>query len=72
METQNKMILKALKSGEKLTGLEIVQRFNCLNYTGRISDLRREGHPIRTDMVKLRSGKYVGVYSIKNPELPFP
>ena len=64
MESQSKKILKALKNGEKLTGLDILKRFNCLNYKGRISDLRRLGYPIKTKMIKTKSGKRIGEYSL--------
>jgi len=55
----------ALKAGEKLTGLDILNRFHCLNYKGRIHDLRRKGLPIHTQMVKLENGKEIAQYSIK-------
>jgi len=46
--SQSKLIAAALKQGDKLTGLQILERFNCLNYKGRIADLRRSGMPIKT------------------------
>lgn len=66
-KSQEQMILDALKRGEKLTGLDILRQFNCMNYKGRISDLRRDGHPIRTKMIELENGKRIAEYSLIIP-----
>lgn len=63
-ESQNKRILAALQRGEKLTPLSMLRRFGCLRASGRIFDLRGQGYPIRTDMVKTTNGKRVAQYSI--------
>jgi len=64
-QSQCKQIERALKSGDKLTGIQIWNRFNCMNYKGRISDLRRKhGYSaINTEMIKLSSGKRIAQYS---------
>ncbi len=64
MESQIKRIEQALLNGERLTGLDILMRFQCLNYKGRIHDLRRSGLPIETKMVHLPNGKTVAEYFI--------
>lgn len=63
-ETSATKIRKALERGEKLTALEILSRFNCMNAKGRIFDLRRSGVPIHTEMIKIPSGKRIAQYSI--------
>jgi len=62
--SQSEKIKLALEAGEQLTGMQILQRFNCLNYKGRIADLRRNGVAIKTEMVKTPTGKRIGVYSL--------
>ena len=62
--SQCKRIQKALEAGDKLTGIEILRRFNCLNYKGRIADLRSDGIPIKTTMIRTATGKRVGMYSL--------
>jgi len=61
---QCKMILRALRRGEKLTPLDMLARFGVYRASGRIFDLRREGHPIKTVIVKVPSGKRVAQYSL--------
>lgn len=63
-ETSATKIRNALERGEKLTALEILSRFNCMNAKGRIFDLRHDGVPIRTEMIKLKSGKRIAQYSL--------
>ena len=62
--SQCERIQKALERGDRLTGMQILNRFNCLNYKGRISDLRSSGVAIKTEMVKTQSGKRVAEYSL--------
>jgi hypothetical protein len=66
-KSQEQMILDALRRGERLTGLDILRQFNCMNYKGRISDLRRDGHPIKTKMIELENGKRIAEYSLLRP-----
>lgn len=55
-------ILKSLKRGERLTGLTIFRKTGSLSGDRRLRELRAEGHPIRDESVKLRSGKRVKRY----------
>jgi len=64
--SQEKLILEALKRGEKLTPLEILKRFNCYRASGRIHDLRNQGYDIVTEIVKVPSGKRVARYYLRN------
>ena len=61
-EAQNAQILAHLKSGKKITAFEALAEYNCLRLSGRIYDLRQEGHSISMEMVKMPSGKRVGEY----------
>lgn len=62
--SQSQQIAAALENGDKLTGLQILKRFGCLNYKGRIADLRRSGMPIKTQMKKINKRKRVAEYSL--------
>ncbi len=64
-KSQVERIAQALQQGDRLTGLDILNRFGALNYKGRISDLRRLGLPIKTDMVKTQSGKRIAEYYLQ-------
>jgi len=65
--TQCELLLKTLKGGRKLTGVEIINELFILNYTGRIFDLRKKGHLINTTMVKTKGGAMVAQYFIPQP-----
>jgi hypothetical protein len=60
--SQNDLILDHLKSGNTLTPLEAMYKFNCLRLSGRILDLRKSGHHIITENYKTPSGKHVARY----------
>lgn len=67
-ESQVKEIRKALKNGQRLTCLDILYQFKCINAKGRIHDLRNEGLPIETKMMQLANGKRVAVYYLEEPK----
>ena len=52
MESQNKRILKHLKSGKSLTAIQALNLFGCWRCAARISDLRYEGNNIKTTMTE--------------------
>jgi len=64
-ESHVKQITKALEQGQKLTGMDILLKFDCMNYKGRIHDIRRKGLPVRTTMCETQSGKRIAVYSLE-------
>jgi hypothetical protein len=64
--TQNDLIIDALEDGNKLTGLDIFTRFNCISYKDRIWELRKQGYAIKTEWIKTKSGKRVALYSVNN------
>jgi len=64
-QSQNKLILEHLQAGNKVTAIDALHRFNCLRLSGRINDLRNQGHNIVTDIVKIKkSRKRIASYSL--------
>lgn len=61
-QSQNKMILAALRNGDRLTHLIAERRFRCLRLGARIYDLKQQGHDIKRRMVTVPSGKRVAEY----------
>ena len=61
--TQKERILKYLESGKTLTRLNSWNELGVLEAPARISELRQEGYPIRTEMytVQNRYGERVRV-----------
>lgn len=68
-ESQKLALKKAFLNGQRLTCLDILYQFKCMNAKGRIHDLRREGLPIKTEMKQTRHGKRVGVYFIETKKI---
>jgi hypothetical protein len=64
-ESQNRQILAALENGQRLTAIDILYQFQSLRASGRIFDLRQQGHDIKTQMISLGNGKRVAQYSMK-------
>jgi len=62
--TQAQRILKALQRGAKLTPLDILRRFGCYRASARIADLRAQGHKIKTERHKTRTGAVVARYTL--------
>ena len=52
--SQKEAILDWLKSGRTITQREALAQFGCWRLASRISDLRREGHPIVTVNKKVK------------------
>lgn len=63
MPSQKDRILDYLKSGQKLNRLRSWSRLGVLEAPARISELRSEGHPIKTQMrtVRNRFGEKVSI-----------
>ena len=61
--TQNEMILNHLRCGLPLTPIDALNRFGCFRLASRISDLRKEGHNIRVEMIS-RNGKTFAEYRL--------
>jgi hypothetical protein len=62
--TQHEAILAHLRDGHRLTPLAALELFGCLALSQRCGDLRRAGHPVVSEMVKLSNGKRVAEYRI--------
>jgi len=65
MKTQSERILKALKCGRKLTKLDMLNEFDCMNSGARINELRNGGYSIVTNMIEVASGKHVAEYQLR-------
>jgi len=61
VESQNKRILHLLQHGAKLT--QIDTKDWCLRLAARIDDLKREGHPVQSELVR-RGDAMVAEYSL--------
>lgn len=62
--TMTYQLLRALKSGERLTPLSALERYQCFSLSQRMGELRRAGWPIVSRMVKVNSGKKVAEYAM--------
>lgn len=64
-QTQNQRIKEYLENGHKLTPLEALNLFGCFRLASRISDLKRQGMNIKTEMVTdSNTGKQYASYSL--------
>lgn len=62
--SQNAQILAHLRSGEAITPYVALERWGCFRLSARILELRRAGHNIRSEALKLGQGKRVAMYSL--------
>ena len=61
--SQNDRILAHLKAGGTITPIEALDHMGCFRLAGRISDLKKQGHNIHTEMVT-QDGKSFARYSL--------
>jgi hypothetical protein len=66
MTPQRLQILRHLAKGKTLTPLEALAKFGTLRLSGRILELKAEGWPIKSRMVRVGS-KYVAEYWYERP-----
>ena len=52
-ETHTAKVLSHLKSGKSITPLEALREYGCFRLGARICDLRKDGHTIQTQMIKV-------------------
>jgi hypothetical protein len=67
MKSQNQRIKEYLEKGGKLTPLDALYSFSCWSLSSRISDLRKQGVNIKSELVEITSEgkkKFVSRYSI--------
>ena len=69
MNNQNAVILKYLRAGNAITGLDALNLWGCFRLAARVHDLRGKGFVIDSVMVD-RAGKNVALYSLKNKKKP--
>lgn len=62
-DNQCKQILEYLKTGNKLTQLEALNKFGCMRLGARVFDLRERGHDIESKMIR-QNGKKFAQYSL--------
>ena len=55
---QTDEIKEYLKMGKSLTPIEALERFGCFRLAARVSDLKREGEKIMTDIVYDKGKRY--------------
>ena len=65
--SQDRKILDYLKQGHSLTPLEALKIFGTMRLGSRINDLRKEGHPIKTTIIK-DGEKHYASYTIEETE----
>ena len=63
--TQNEMILNHIKKNGSITSMEAFAEYNITRLSGRIHDLRREGHNIITEKRKAKNGAMYAVYRLQ-------
>jgi hypothetical protein len=62
MKNQEEKILAYLQKGNKLTPIQALKKFDCWALSSRIANLRKEGHPIETEIIRTPTDKYVARY----------
>ena len=65
--SQNKRIKEYLEKGKSLTPLDALYQFGCWALSSRISDLRKQGVNIKSELIEITSGgkkKFVSRYSL--------
>ena len=65
--SQKDDILAALRTGERLTSLQALQRFQCMTLAQRVSELNREGAGIQSRLIPTKEGgrKRIAEYFIE-------
>lgn len=67
IKSQCNLILSHLKSGRRIDGITAFKRFDILGgFRARSSDLRKQGHDIRGEFIKTKSGKIYKSYYMNN------
>lgn len=68
IDSQNRKILMSLLDGNKLTSIDILQKFNSFRASARIFDLRKAGWNIKTEIIKTKTKKHIALYSLVKDE----
>lgn len=62
--SQRHQLLSAMFDGMKFTVLTGLKQKHCMSVSQRMSELKRDGWPVTSRWVKLKSGKRVKEYSL--------
>ncbi len=63
-QSQNRLLLRHLQMGGTITGIEALNLYGCFRLPSRICDLRKMGHTITSEFIKLSNGKRVKRYRL--------
>ena len=63
--SQTDAIAAHLRSGDRLSPLEALNKYGCFRLAARIHDLRRQGMDIRVDHVTTAAGKTIAEYYLQ-------
>jgi hypothetical protein len=55
--SQTTDILRHLTKGRTLTPLEALSKFKCFRLAARVEELRKRGHPIDSEIVRVRGAR---------------
>lgn len=61
-QSQCRAILAYLQEGKSITQIEALAKFNSFRLGARIFELKKAGHAIRTEMVRIPRNKRVARY----------
>jgi hypothetical protein len=64
MNSQCNLVLNHLQRGRSLTPAAAMHLFDIYRLAARVHDLKRRGHRIRSQRIRLSSGSYVAQYSL--------
>lgn len=57
-ESQNKTLLRLMKQGKKITAFDALRDVGCMRLGARISELRRDGHPIADEWIESNGKRF--------------
>lgn len=63
-KSQNALLLRHLKMGGSITGIEALNLYGCFRLPSRICDLKKMGHKITDRFITLPNGKRVKEYRL--------
>lgn len=67
--SQEEAILRHLKSGQAITPLDALNLYRCFRLGARIYGLKKLGHKIESQMIKVASGKRVASYRLVHEKI---
>lgn len=67
-KSQNQLILNHLRERGPITSIDAFRKYKITRLSGRIFDLRKQGHDIRTLYEYTEHGTRYGIYVLKEAE----